>query len=144
MGVNRSLNKPSAKGLDRDRILGQIARYDALREEEKSVKAEKDDLSAELKEAAKTYGKEDGRSHVLQLGQYSVANRAAVSDVIDQEAALQFLESKGLVDDCTIRVIDKGAVEQCVQSGEITIAELESFMEEKVSFKIEVKKVKNA
>lgn len=142
MGAKRTLGSASGQGVDRDRILGKVVRYDAVRKEVTKLGKEKTDIATELKEAAIEFGNEDGRSHVLKIGSYSIANRASVSDDIDTEAALELLEKKGLLEECTKRVLDKEAVQQCVQSGEITVEELDSFMEESVSFKIEVKKLK--
>lgn len=144
MGIRKSLKKKDSEpsDLDRDILLGKIVQYDEQREIEKDAKKIKSSLSEELKASAIAYGKKEDRSHVLTLGNYKLANRAAVSDVIDAEAALQFLESRDLLEDCTTRILNKEAIEMCVQSGEITVKELQSFMTEKVSFKIELKKIK--
>jgi len=139
---NRTVGGKKPK-LDKDNALGKVMRYDALRLEEKTAKSAKTTLATELKELAVKFGDEKDRSHELILGDWRVANRAAVKDVIDQEAALQLLESKKLVDDCTTRVLNLEAIEMCIQSGEITAEEVRDFMTEGVSYKIEVKKIKN-
>lgn len=138
--AKRTLKKGTA--LDRELILGKVARYDAVRAEAKKLDAEKKDLASFLKDAALEHGEEDGRSNVLKLGDYTISNQAKVADVIDGEVALQFLEDKDLLEDCTTRVLNKEAIEMCVQSGEISVDELETFMDEKVSYSINVKKTK--
>lgn len=119
-------------------VRGKARRYVDLRDKEKQTKKEKDELSTFLKNQAVSQGVKNGKSHVLDLGDIIVQNVAVPKNMVDQAKAAALLKSKGLLERCTMRVLDETELTKCFQEGLIGMDEINSFTTETISFRIDV------
>ena len=121
-------------------VLGKAKRYIALRDEESAIKAQKSELSTELKDIAKKLGANEDGSQVIRFPSgYIVANRAKRSQVVDHAKANDVLTKLNILERCTKRVVDESALEIAFQEGLITLDQIESFTTEKVSYSVDVR-----
>ena len=123
-----------------DAIAGKAERYDDLRKNEKKVKGQKDDLGKELKELALKLGVKEAKSHILEVPGFKIQHCGTTRNVVNQEEAAAVLRGLGLLERCSKTVLDEEALEQAFQEGLITIDEIESFTEEKVSYRLDLRR----
>lgn len=119
-----------------------LDRYSRLRDEKKTIEAELKKLSDEIKEAAERIGtKDDKGSYYAEAGNYVFGKVAKKSVSFDEGKALDFVRKKGFTD-CivTIESLDEGAIENRINSGDISYEELEGITTTKVSYAVDVKK----
>ena len=119
-----------------------LDRYSRLRDEKKTIEAELKKLSDEIKEAAERTGtKDDKGSYYAEAGNYIFGKVAKKSVSFDEGKALDFVRKKGFTD-CivTIESLDEGAIENRINSGDISYEELEGITTTKVSYAVDVKK----
>ena len=119
-----------------------LDRYSRLRDEKKTIEAELKKLSDEIKEAAERTGtKDDKGSYYAEAGNYVFGKVAKKSVSFNEDKALDFVRKKGFTD-CivTIESLDEGAIENRINSGDISYEELEGITTTKVSYAVDVKK----
>lgn len=119
-----------------------LDRYFSLRDEKKTIEAELKKLSDEIKEAAERTGtKDDKGSYYAEAGNYVFGKIAKKSVSFDEGKALDFVRKKGFTD-CivTIESLDEGAIENRINSGDISYEELEGITTTKVTYAVDVKK----
>lgn len=131
--------KPHARIPVRD----YIREYVSLCEEEKRIKQRKDVLASALKKYALENGEtNDKGSSYFERDNYVVGNIARKSISFDVEKAIKFFRRRGYPE-CVkeVEVIDESAVEELISTGEISLGDLESITQTKVSYSISVKPV---
>lgn len=132
-----------AKKKDSVPVADYIREYVRLREEKKSIEKRMKQISDVLKSYAVTNGQKDDKgSSYFERDDYVVGNVARKSVSFNIEKATQFFRRKGYPE-CidTIEVINESAVEELLSTGEISIDDLASITDTKVSYSIDIKPV---
>ena len=120
-----------------------VKQYVEYREQKKVIDERMKSLADTLKKYAVTNGVKDsnGSSYVETESGYRFGNQAKTK-VSFSENAIPYLKGKGF-DSCidTVEVINEKAVEEKVNSGEISVEDLTEITTSKVSYAIDVKKL---
>lgn len=127
-----SLTPPKLNHKDREKlkiaeIQGKAKLYLEISAKIKPLEAAKKKLASDLKEAIEVHGKREGNSVTVDDPNYTIAVVTPVSVVPDEVKAMAVLHQKGLVDVCTRRVIDPEAIQLAIQTGQLTVEDVESF-----------------
>lgn len=120
-----------------------IAEYVQLREEKKRIENRLKVISDALKDVAERKGQKDDKgSYYFERDNYIVGKQARKSVSFDIEKATKFFRRKGFPE-CiaTVEQIDMEAVEELLDSGEITVEDLEAITTTNVTYSIDVKPV---
>ena len=123
--------------------INELARqYIEYREQKKVIDDRMKSIAKTLKEYATANGVEDSNgSSYVEVGNYRFGNQAKTS-VSFNESAIAYLKGKGMID-CieTKEVINEKAVEERVNSGELSVEDLTEITTSKVTYAIDVKKL---
>lgn len=136
-------SKPEKAKTTKDDI-GRLAQeYSDLSEQIKVLEARKKELANLIKDGADKFGVEDDKgSKYLEVNGFTCGRVAKVSMSLDQTKGVEFLEAKGLgdlVDVETVKTINEDRLEKAVGEKRITLKEVESFTNKKVSYQVSVK-----
>lgn len=123
--------------------ISELARqYLEYREQKKVIEDRMKSLATTLKDYAVSKGVKDANgSSYIEMGGYRFGNQAKTS-VSFNESAIPYLKGKGF-DDC-IQIkesVNEKAVEERVNSGELTVEDLTEITASKVTYAIDVKKL---
>ena len=137
-----ALNAIQARALKLKEIAGIAAQYLDASDKIKPLEATKKKLSSTIKEAAVTYGtKEENGTSVLEAGAFVVKNVVTKKQVIDHVKAVGVLRELGLLERCSMTVVDEKALEVCFQEGLIDLETINSFAtEEEGSARVSVER----
>ena len=109
----------------------------------KELEAKKKDLAEKIKQGAESFGvKDDKGSFYLESDNFIMGKVAKKSFKIDQDKAVQTLESMGLgdvVDVVTVKTVNEDKLQSAVQDKRITLEEVENFTSVSVSYSVSVK-----
>lgn len=137
--------KSVVKGYSKSDIGKFAQEYDEISSQIKILDARKKELAAILKEGAIQYGtKDDKGSSYVEVNGYMAGNVSKVSMSLDQTKGVEYLEKKGLgdlVDVVEVKTINEERLEKAVGENRLTLDEVESFTEKKVSYQVSVKAV---
>lgn len=126
-----ALNAVQMRALKLKEIAGQAARYLDASDKIKPLEAEKKKLSGVLKEAAETYGSTDDKgTSTLELSGFTVKKVATKKQVVDHAKAVPILRKLGLLERCTMTVVDEKALEVAFQEGLIDLETINLFSTE--------------
>lgn len=123
-------------------ILSTAREYDEVSKHIKILEATKKTLADKLKNFADANGvKDDNGSYYLDLSDFIVGKVAKKSMSLNPERTKALLKEKGLTSKClkVVEQIDESAIEKEVSSGNISISELESITDTKVTYSVSVK-----
>jgi hypothetical protein len=109
----------------------------------KELEAKKKTLSDKIKEGAETYGvKDDKGSYYCDTDTCIFGKVAKKSMKLNQDKAVETLESMGLgdlVDVITVKTVNEDRLTSAVQSGRITLEEVEEFTDTNTTYSVSVK-----
>ena len=135
--------KKSTK-LDEFDLFRMASEYDAISSQMKALEKQKKTLSEKIKELTQKFGAKDEKgSHYASNGEFLCGNVAKHSISLNTDKAVKLLQSKGLhdyIEEKIVKVVDEKKLEKAIAMGEITQAEFESIMDDKVSYSVLVKK----
>lgn len=120
-----------------------IKEYVRLREEKKSIEARMTQISDALKQYAEDKGQKDDKgSFYFERDGYMIGKQARKSMTFDVDKATKFFRKRGYPE-CitTVEQINPDAVEELLDTGEITIEDLEKITNTRVSYSIDIKPV---
>ena len=124
------IKPPSRKNNTLAAIIGKAVPYLSMSEQIKPLEDEKKALAADLKEYATTNGTKDGDNKiVLDTDKVLIEVVTPVKNGYDEVKAFAVLQRLGLLEECTQRVVDPGALAIALQQGRITPEEILSFSE---------------
>ena len=119
-----------------------LKEYDFLREQKKTIEGRMKYLADQIKENAQKVGvRDDKGSFYAENESFIYGKQAKKSVSFDKDKAIQFFKDNDL-NDCisTVEVINEGAVEEHINSGDISFESLEEITVTKVSYAIDIKK----
>ena len=109
----------------------------------KQLEEKKKSLAEKIKNGAEQFGtKDDKGSYYLESDSYIMGKVAKKTFKIDQDKAVETLESMGLgdvVDVVTVKTINEDRLQKAVKDKRLTLSTVQSFTEEKVSYSVSVK-----
>lgn len=122
-------------------ISSMVSEYAALRKEQKTIKDRMDYLSSEIKKYSQSNGvKDKNGSFYCQDESFVFGSMCKKFVSFNQAAALEFFKSRGLTKAVKmVESIDESAVEQYVADGSISLEDLESITNTKVSYSVDVR-----
>lgn len=110
-----------------------LAEYSDINEKIKFYQKRKDELATNLKELAQKSGKKDDKgSFYVTVGDKVFGKQRKCSVSLDEEKALDFFKSRGLLKQVIKTVIDNDKVDLLVRTGEVSpeeIAEISNIKE---------------
>lgn len=116
--------------------------YDELSAQIKELEARKKNLADKIKSGAEQFGvKDDKGSYYLESDSHIMGKVAKKSVRIDQDKAVETLESMGLgdvVDEVVVRTVNESKLEKAVAEKRITLKEVEKFTNVSVSYSVSV------
>ena len=117
--------------------------YDEISSQIKVLEARKKSLADQIKIGAETLGvKDDKGSYYLETPTFIVGRVAKKSLSINQEKGVEVLKKHKLnkcVEVITKEVVNEDALSKAVSNGEISLDQVQTFTEEKVSYQVSVK-----
>lgn len=123
-------------------IFEYVQEYTDLSKQEKAIKKRKDELAKYIKEHAQQNGVKDSNgSSYMSNDRFVFGSQARKSIKLNQERAKEFLLAQGLYEQ-VVEVkesINEDKVEQLLSQGLITTTDLESIVDIKVTYAIDVK-----
>lgn len=126
--------------------ISQIVReYNQLLKQEAFIKKRKEELAKYIKEYSMKHGvKNDKGSYYIDDGEFYFGSQARKTVKINEEKAREFLGMKGLLEKViTIKeVIDETKIEELVNSGELSVEDIENIVDVKITYAIDVKEKK--
>ena len=109
----------------------------------KQLEERKKQLADKIKSGAEQFGVQDDKgSYYLEDDSIIMGKVAKKSFKIDQEKAIQTLESMGLgdvVDEVTVKAVNEDKLQSAVQSGRISLDEVEKFTNVTTAYSVLVK-----
>ena len=123
-------------------IGAMLSEYDSLREQKKKIENRMNYLADQIKANAEKVGvKDDKGSFYAEDGQFIYGKQCKKSVSFNQEKALSYFRDHGY-DDCitTVEVINEEAVENRINTGDISFEDLEDITTTKVSYAIDLKR----
>lgn len=109
----------------------------------KQLEERKKALADKIKAGAEQFGvKDDKGSFYLEDENFVMGKVAKKSFKIDQDKAVQTLESMGLgdiVDEVIVKTVNEDRLQKAVQEKRITLGEVQEFTKESVSYSVTVK-----
>lgn len=144
MAVLKRVVKKSIKPLFSVEDIGKMGKeYAELSAQIKELETKKKDLADKIKSGAESFGvKDDKGSYYLENDQHILGKVAKKSFKIDQEKAVETLESIGLgdvVDIVTVKTINEDKLSKAVAEKRITLDTVKKFTSETVSYSVLVK-----
>jgi hypothetical protein len=125
-------------------INNTVKQYLGLKEQIDLLVERQSELKKRLTEAVESYGEVDGKGHIVfDAESATLVKQRKVSKPLDMETAMQILEEKELVEECTtlVRQIDQDAIMAAFYKDSLTEAEIDSMFPEKISYAFLVKPV---
>lgn len=124
--------------------IGKLGReYAELSAQIKVLEDRKKDIANKIKDGAEQFGvKDDKGSYYLESETHTLGKVVKKSFKIDQEKAVETLESMGLgdvVDVVTVRTVNEDRLQVAVQEKRITLDEVENFTNVSTSYSVSVK-----
>lgn len=119
-----------------------LQEYNTLRDEKKRIEDRMKKLADLIKDNAEKVGvKDDKGSYYAEDENYIYGKQCKKSVSFNQEKALSYFRDHGF-EDCigTVEVINETAVEEHINTGDISFEDLESITDTKVSYAIDLKK----
>lgn len=119
-----------------------LQEYNTLRDEKKRIEDRMKKLADLIKDNAERVGvKDDKGSYYAEDENYIYGKQCKKSVSFNQEKALSYFKDHGF-EDCidTVEVINETAVEEHINTGDISFEDLESITDTKVSYAIDLKK----
>lgn len=119
-----------------------LQEYNTLRDEKKRIEDRMKKLADLIKDNAEKVGvKDDKGSYYAEDENYIYGKQCKKSVSFNQEKALSYFKDHGF-EDCidTVEVINETAVEEHINTGDISFEDLESITDTKVSYAIDLKK----
>ena len=126
-------------------IYNLLVDYDNLREQEKLIKKRKDELAKQIKEYAINNGNKDSKgSHFAEEGKYVYGNVAKKSMKLNEDRAKALLNEKGLYREVIqiVEKVDEDKLAQYVASGDLSLEDIESITDVKVSYSLDLREKK--
>ena len=128
--------------------LGKAAQeYAEISAQMKIMDERKKALAKIIKDGAVKFGtKDDKGSSYLEVNSYVVGNVSKVSMSLDHEKGADYLEKKGLgdlVDVVTVKTINEDRLEKAVGDNRLTLQEVDSFTNRKVTYSVSVKSMED-
>lgn len=123
-------------------IQSLLEEYDSLRERKKTIEERMKKLADQIKDYAEKNGvKDDKGSFYAQNESFIYGKQCKKSVSFDKEKAISYLKEQGF-DDCidTVEVIVEAAVEERINTGDISYEDLEGITTTKVSYAVDIKK----
>ena len=123
-------------------IGAMLSEYDSLREQKKKIEDRMGYLANQIKANAEKVGvKDDKGSFYAEDEQFIYGKQCKKSVSFNQEKALSYFRDHGY-DDCitTVEVINEEAVENRINTGDISFEDLEDITTTKVSYAIDLKR----
>lgn len=123
-------------------IGAMLSEYDSLREQKKKIEDRMKYLADQIKANAEKVGvKDDKGSFYAEDEQFIYGKQCKKSVSFNQEKALSYFRDHGY-DDCitTVEVINEEAVENRINTGDISFEDLEDITTTKVSYAIDLKR----
>lgn len=119
-----------------------LAEYDSLREQKKKIDERMKYLADQIKANAEKVGvKDDKGSFYAEDENYVYGKQCKKSVSFNEEKALSYFKENGF-EDCitTVEVVNEEAVEEHINTGDISYEDLESITNTKVSYAVDIKK----
>ena len=119
-----------------------LEEYYSLREQKKTIEDRMKTLADLIKaNAEKTGVKDDKGSCYAEDEQYVYGKQCKKSVSFDKDKAIEYFKTHGY-NECidTVEVINEGAVEERINTGEISYEDLEAITTTKVTYAIDIKK----
>lgn len=119
-----------------------LEEYYSLREQKKTIEDRMKYLADQIKANAETVGvKDDKGSYYAEDEQYVYGKQCKKSVSFNKDRAIAYFKNHGY-DECvdTVEVINEEAVENRINSGDISFEDLEGITDTKVSYAIDIKK----
>lgn len=119
-----------------------LEEYYSLREQKKTIEDRMKTLADQIKANAEKVGvKDDKGSYYAEDEHYTYGKQCKKTVSFDKEKAIDFLKNHGYTE-CidTVEVINEDAVENRINTGEISYEDLESITNTKVTYAIDIKK----
>ena len=119
-----------------------LEEYYSLREQKKTIEDRMKYLADLIKANAENVGvKDDKGSYYAEDERYVYGKQCKKSVSFDKDKAIEFFKSHGY-DECieTVEVINEDAVENLINTGDISFEDLESITTTKVTYAIDIKK----
>lgn len=127
-------------------ITQKVAEYNTLRAKQKTIKSRMDELAKDIKSYLTKNVSPDSRGNYYEEDDNFVfGNMAKKSVKLNEERAKVFLQERNLLEkasDVKI-VINEDKLEQLLATNEITAEELESLVDIKTTYSIDIKEKKN-
>lgn len=124
-------------------IANMAVEYAEVSSQIKQLEEKKKALAEKIKNGAEQFGtKDDKGSYYLESDSYIMGKVAKKTFKIDQDRAVETLESMGLgdvVDVVTVKTINEDRLQKAVKDKRLTLSTVQSFTEEKVSYSVSVK-----
>lgn len=141
---NATKNEPKVNESARQRAMINelVCQYAEMRDEKKVIEERMKTIADTLKEYALSNGVKDSNgSSYVEVGNYKIGNQAKTK-VSFNESAIPYLKGKGFDDCIEIKeIVNEKAVEERVNSGELTVEDLTEITTSKVTYAIDVKKL---
>lgn len=122
--------------------------YAELSAQIKVLDERKKELAEKIKNGAEQFGvKDDKGSYYLESDSYIMGKIAKKSVKIDQEKAVEILESMGLgdvVDEVVVRTVNEKKLEKALADKRITVKVMEQFTNVSTSYSVSVKEKEEA
>jgi len=127
--------------MDTEAIRSQVRQYVGLQEQEKLLAERKKAIHTVLMQAIDSYGEEDAKGNITleigddEVGVSSITKRKRTSTSIDVEAAVPYLEAKGL-DKCVkqVKMVEEDALMAAYYEGEITEEDMNVIVSKSTSY----------
>lgn len=139
-----TLKKVKTKPLFSADEIGKMGReYAEISAQIKQLEERKKSLADKIKSGAEQFGVQDDKgSFYLEDDSFIMGKVARKTFKIDQEKAIKTLESMGLsdvVDEVVVRTVNEDKLQSAVQSGKITLDDVEGFTNISTSYSVLVK-----
>ena len=146
MAILKATNKKSAKvtSIFTAEDIGKMGReYADISAQIKQLEERKKSLADKIKSGAEQFGvKDDKGSYYLESDTQVMGKVAKKSFKIDQDKAVETLESMGLgdvVDVVTVKTVNEDKLQEAVSDKRITLDTVQGFTNESVSYSVLVK-----
>lgn len=120
----------------------KVQEYAVLREKAKTIKSRMDSLAKDIKEYLTKNVKPDSKGNCyLEDTNYVFGNQAKKSIKLNETKATEFFKAKGLLEKVVDvkTVINEDKVSKLIESGELTNEELETLVDIKTTYSIDIK-----
>lgn len=126
-----------------DNVKSLGRQYADISSQIKALEEQKKALAEKIKQGAEQFGvKDDKGSFYLESEDLMMGKVAKKSFKIDQDKAVNTLESMGIgdvVDEVTVRTVNEDRLQQAVSDGRLSLDTVESFTNVSVSYSVLVK-----